>query len=43
LASDRDKSVEVGCCDFDTKPIDMQRLLTKIRRSLPSDQEDRVA
>ena len=31
LASDRDKSVEVGCSDFDTKPVDMQRLLGKIR------------
>jgi two-component system, cell cycle response regulator DivK len=30
LASDRDKSVEVGCVDFDTKPVDMPRLLGKI-------------
>jgi two-component system, cell cycle response regulator DivK len=36
LASDRDKSVKVGCCDFDTKPVDMQRLLGKIRRWLPA-------
>jgi CheY-like chemotaxis protein len=35
LASDRDKSVAVGCSDFDTKPVDMQRLLGKIRTSLP--------
>jgi CheY-like chemotaxis protein len=35
LASDRDKSVEVGCCDFDTKPVDMQRLLGKIHAWLP--------
>ncbi|MEA3093796.1 MAG: hypothetical protein QOJ04_5138 [Caballeronia sp.] len=35
LASDRDKSVEVGCSDFDTKPVDMQRLLRKIRGLLP--------
>jgi signal transduction histidine kinase/CheY-like chemotaxis protein len=34
LASDRDKSVEVGCSDFDTKPVDMQRLLGKIRTCL---------
>jgi DNA-binding response OmpR family regulator len=34
LASDRAKSVEVGCSDFDTKPIDMQRLLGKIRALL---------
>jgi two-component system, cell cycle response regulator DivK len=30
LASDRDKSVAVGCADFDTKPVDMPRLLGKI-------------
>jgi CheY-like chemotaxis protein len=36
LASDRDKSVEVGCSDFDTKPVDMQRLLGKLRSHLPS-------
>lgn len=35
LASDRDKSVEVGCSDFDTKPVDLQRLLGKIRALLP--------
>ena len=36
LASDRAKSVEVGCSDFDTKPVDMQRLLGKMRSLLPS-------
>jgi CheY-like chemotaxis protein len=36
LASDREKSVSVGCCDFDTKPVDMQRLLGKIRTWLPA-------
>jgi two-component system, cell cycle response regulator DivK len=30
LDSDRDKSIEVGCADFDTKPIDLVRLLGKI-------------
>ena len=30
LASDRERSVEVGCADFDTKPIDLPRLLGKI-------------
>ncbi|HZT89021.1 MAG TPA: response regulator [Stellaceae bacterium] len=30
LASDRDKSVEVGCAEFDTKPVDLPRLLGKI-------------
>jgi CheY-like chemotaxis protein len=34
LASDRQKSVEVGCSEFDTKPIDMPRLLEKIHSCL---------
>jgi CheY-like chemotaxis protein len=34
LASDRAKSVEVGCSDFDTKPVDLPRLLDKIRSCL---------
>jgi CheY-like chemotaxis protein len=36
LASDRARSVQAGCCDFDTKPVDMQRLLGKIRVWLPT-------
>jgi CheY-like chemotaxis protein len=35
LATDRDKSVEVGCTDFDTKPVDLARLLGKIQACLP--------
>lgn len=35
-ASDRSRSVEVGCADFDTKPVDMSRLLDKITRALPA-------
>ena len=34
LASDRDRSVVVGCSDFDTKPIDLARLLGKINACL---------
>ncbi|HVI34588.1 response regulator [Phenylobacterium sp.] len=34
LATDRAKSVEVGCCDFDTKPVDLPRLLGKINACL---------
>ncbi|WP_374470628.1 response regulator [Phenylobacterium sp.] len=30
LATDRARSVEVGCADFDTKPVDLPRLLGKI-------------
>lgn len=34
LESDRQKSVEVGCADFDTKPVDLARLLGKIEGCL---------
>jgi CheY-like chemotaxis protein len=43
LASDRAKSVEVGCSDFDTKPVDMQRLLGKIRALLPETEQASAA
>ena len=32
--SDRDKALAVGCDDFDTKPIDLPRLLEKIESLL---------
>lgn len=32
--SDRTKSFAAGCCDFDTKPVDLPRLLGKIEKSL---------
>ena len=34
LATDREKSIEVGCADFDTKPVDLARLLNKIQSCL---------
>lgn len=34
LASDRETSVRAGCAEYDTKPVDMPRLLEKIRRCL---------
>jgi two-component system, cell cycle response regulator DivK len=35
LASDRDLSVQVGCADYDTKPVDFARLIGKIENLLP--------
>lgn len=34
LQSDREKSIQVGCADFDTKPVAMPRLLGKIQDCL---------
>ncbi len=34
MAGDREKALEAGCDDFDTKPVDFQRLLAKIETLL---------
>ncbi len=34
MATDRDKALEAGCDDYDTKPIELQRLLGKIEALL---------
>jgi two-component system, cell cycle response regulator DivK len=34
MAGDREKALEVGCDDFDTKPVDLPRLLDKIEALL---------
>jgi two-component system cell cycle response regulator DivK len=31
MAGDREKAIAVGCDDFDTKPVEMPRLLDKIQ------------
>src|SRR5208283_2623417 len=36
MTSDRDKALEAGCNDYDTKPVDLQRLLGKIDALLNS-------
>jgi CheY-like chemotaxis protein len=40
MASDRDKALAAGCDDYDTKPIDLERLLPKIQALLPESAGD---
>ena len=35
MAIDRDRALAAGCDDYDTKPIDLERLLPKIQALLP--------
>ena len=34
MSSDRDKALEAGCDDYDTKPVELERLLGKIEALL---------
>ena len=36
MSGDREKAMQAGCDDFDTKPVELDRLLKKIEALLPS-------
>lgn len=36
MAADRDRALEAGCDDYDTKPVELPRLLEKIIALLPN-------
>jgi CheY-like chemotaxis protein len=39
MTGDREKALAAGCDDFDTKPVELARLLAKVRALLPKGEE----
>ena len=42
MANDHDKAMEAGCNDYDTKPIELTRLLGKIEALLPASPQEPI-
>lgn len=36
MTGDREKALDAGCDEFDTKPVELKRLLSKIEQLLPA-------
>ncbi len=43
MSSDRDKALEAGCDDYDTKPVELPRLLAKIEALLSGSGEAQIS
>jgi two-component system cell cycle response regulator DivK len=43
MANDRAKALEAGCDDYDTKPIELPRLLGKMESLLPAQISEKVS
>lgn len=43
MANDRDKALDAGCDDYDTKPIELRRLLAKMEALLRAPAAGRVS
>jgi two-component system cell cycle response regulator DivK len=39
MSGDREKAIEAGCDDYDSKPVEIERLLGKINRLLNGDED----